>query len=390
MTTSDRLIACRVQMQKRFPFFAYLSMYMNFKESTSVPTMGVDSEGNIYYSSDFIQHLNKKELEGVLIHETLHCALMHFSRLHKRNRLLSNIAQDLVVNDMLTENQIELPKGALLPSRHQWKVFNTSHVIKDINTKTWEQIYDELIKLKLKSIKYQFDIHLVTNKEGKSDEEEEQNKISQQAAKDWAKRLVEAYTYSKLQGITPLGMDRLIDKLHFPTVSWRYLLQKYIQQEIPFDFSYLRPSKKSIVIGTYLPSVLRENLSIVIGVDSSGSISQELLEDFLSEILGILRDFPQVDATVLICDAEIQSVQTLSYGSDLTKLELKGGGGTDFRPVFEWVRLNKPHCQLILYLTDLQGTFPKESSIPTIWCYPKGEDSEVPFGVKIMIDKQSN
>ncbi|RLC34822.1 MAG: hypothetical protein DRZ76_01815 [Candidatus Nealsonbacteria bacterium] len=387
----DLLISTRVKMQKSLPFFSYLSMYLKFEEDSKVPTLCVNSEGVLKYNPKFIKTLSRSEVTGVLCHEVLHVAFEHLSRLGVRQPTLANIAMDLVVNELLNQNSIDLPKGGLIPNTNHSYSFGKV-VVKDIDKKIWEEIYDELktqiTKTQISTVdKERFDTHSFSKSKDSRDQNSKSKNSNQRKEDIWKKRLTEAFTYANIQGKTPLGVDRLIENLHSPKLPWRHLLMKYITQYIPSDYTYIRPSKKSLAIGIYMPSVTKEDLDIVIGVDTSGSITQELLRDFVSELLGILKDFPQVKMTLLMCDAGIHSVETINNKFDINQLKIKGGGGTDFRPVFDWVNQHQPETRLIVYLTDLYGDFPSHWDGPVIWCCPKSSSSvEVPFGSKVVIE----
>ena len=70
-------------------------------------------------------------------------------------------------------------------------------------------------------------------------------------------------------------------------VNWKTLLQKYITNTIPTDYTFARPRRSSRALGIYLPSVVKENVEIYVSIDTSGSISQDDLTDFLSEMLAV-------------------------------------------------------------------------------------------------------
>ena len=405
-TPSEMISLAKISMQKSMPFFSYLTMHLKCiptKDDKIVPTMGVDSRWNMWYNENWVSKLSKEEVSAVVCHEVMHIALEHLKWLAGRDPRVANVAQDIVINDLLVTNGLHLPKDGIIPQNHEVTI-NGNIKIKDIDKKCWQMIYAELEKKLPKSYTYTFDNHM---RDDSSLEDEKGKGGGQPSPADGQKpnmpgagageqmtgkdALNNAYTYSKMQGKTPSGMDRLIDELNYPKMNWRELLQKFIIRELPFDFCYTRPSKKSISTGVFLPSIMRENLEICVGVDTSGSISPKDLKDALSEVYGIIMAYSNVKLTVLSCDAQVHTVTQVECQEDIQNLELKGGGGTSFVPVFDWIDENKPMTKLLIFFTDGYGDFPTETSIKTLWCVSQGglELSKVPFGeaVSLVFDK---
>ena len=120
-------------------------------------------------------------------------------------------------------------------------------------------------------------------------------------------------------------------------------------------------------------------------VDSSGSVDEELLNSFMSEINSIMLHLNNYEIDLLVADAKVHSHEKF-YVGDMLTCTLKGGGGTDFRPIFEYVEHNLYVTSLLLYFTDLNGVFPKEEPLyEVVWIAPKEE--EIPFGRLIVLDQ---
>lgn len=397
-----KLIKARVQLQKENPFFSYVCMHLDLiEENEKVPTMGVDKYGHCYYNDKFVTSLDVDEVKGVLCHEVMHIILEHLRRLSGRDPFISNIAQDIVVNDLIITNHFTLPqkedfKGWMTDSNHCIQVGRKQ--IKDVNKKVWEEVYEEIEKMADKVKGDSWDKHIREEQgegqgqgkdgDGKGKEEKKLGQGSgKEEEKNWKQIISEAYAYSKLQGKTPMGMDRYIDELNNPKLPWRQLLQKYILQQIPYDFTYSRPSKKSIVTGVFIPAIKKEQLEIAVAIDTSGSMSEEDLQDCLSEVLGIVSAYDNVELTVLTCDADVHTVKQVRSLADAKSIKMKGGGGTDFRPVFKWLGDNKPNLKLLLFFTDGYGEFPTKETVQTIWILSKDsvELDDIPFGDSIKV-----
>ena len=141
--------------------------------------------------------------------------------------------------------------------------------------------------------------------------------------------------------------------------------------------------------GLIMPSIVKNNIDVIVAIDTSGSVSQEELTDFLTETQGIINSFGNnIKITLIDCDAQVQNVEIIEYGMalgyDLTDKKWYGRGGTRFEPVFEKVDEemetgNWDRPQLLIYFTDSYGSFPdEEPEYPTLWVYNQTEDSTTP------------
>jgi len=138
-------------------------------------------------------------------------------------------------------------------------------------------------------------------------------------------------------GKVPAGIERHVEAVLKPKIDWKKVLRDSILPMIPQDYTYLKPSRRGLSTGVHLPSVAKGRyLEALVAVDTSGSISGQELNQFLSEIQWIARNFP-IRITLLSVDADIHDKIELRYFADVQKITgLRGGGGTDFRPVFDY------------------------------------------------------
>jgi len=390
LKAEDLIIRSKVQLQSKKPFFSYLIMYMKITENNNIETCGVDMMGNMVYNSKWIESLKEAELNGVLSHEVMHIILHHLERTGGRDRQLFNVANDLVVNDILIEEGFRLPEG-LVPSNHSFTFKDWNVTIEKLNEKTSEQVYEELYK-KAKKQKSNgsgksgkgsgsnsgssddeenqngkgFDKHIYGNGNGKDDKGKELSPQQAEAIKNkWKQVLAEASNYAKQRGLLPAGMERLIDGLLESKVDWRHKLYRFMTNQIMYDFTYSRPHKKSISTGVYMPSILREKIEIVVHIDTSGSIGQKELTEFVSEICSIARSFNNITMDLIFGDAELQGHYEVSNGNidTIMNMKIKGGGGTSHSFVKTWLEENKPNCKCLISLTDgfsdIQSVYPE-------------------------------
>ncbi len=180
----------------------------------------------------------------------------------------------------------------------------------------------------------------------------------------------------------PDGLERFVEIRTTPLIDWRSELHHALDRHYRSNYRTLPPSKKLLYMGTYLPSLYSEKLKLSIAIDSSGSVDETLLAGFMTEVESLMLTFPDYEITLIVCDAKIHSIEQF-VGGDKLNYSLKGGGATDFRPVFEY--LDEDDTQLLLYFTDMQGTFPKQEAFyEVIWITPSL--ANVPFGKLLNIN----
>ena len=407
LSAEDRIIRAKISLQKTNPFFAYLVLHLKQKEN-GVQSMGIDINGNLHYNKEFVDALSDDDIILCLVHEILHIFLMHLLRRGNRNKTLWNISTDLITNKIIELNFRTFDNSIIKKGGLTEENLNTNFNIEipNLENKTAEEIY-EILKdyyekrrdFKEFVDKYSFDVHYdldslteeekrkLEQKYGKSFEE-----VKKEIEKEIRKELVEAYQFSKLKGIKPLGLERFFDKLLDFKLNWKDLLHKYITQEIPYDYSWKKPSKKSITTGIYLPTSIKENLNVVCVVDLSGSIAQKELNEFMSEIINIAKSFNNINITVLTHDVEVQDVIEINNGNidRLMNIKIHGFGGTSHLWLPKYLRENFPNTKLLICFTDGYSEFPEEEelrNIKTIWVVSKnGNPEQIPFGYKIRLE----
>lgn len=179
-------------------------------------------------------------------------------------------------------------------------------------------------------------------------------------------------------GSVPAGMRVWAEEvLGPPRVRWQDRLARLCRQAIAYrkgagDFTYNRPSRRQgahgyangqpIVPGMHVPIP-----RVAVAVDTSGSMGSDELKEAMTEVKGILLA-AGARVEFIACDAEVHAKGTITTFQQATRM-LKGGGGTDFRPVFDELekrRGNRP--ELLVFLTDGYGPAPeKQPSFKTIW-----------------------
>jgi hypothetical protein len=202
----------------------------------------------------------------------------------------------------------------------------------------------------------------------------------------WRQRMAGAAQQAMQAGKMGGAMARMIDHLLQPRLPWRMLLARYMTAVARDDYSYMRQSRRSQG-DAILPSLHSSQVDIVVAMDTSGSIRDGEIREFLSEI-SALKGQMRARVTLIPCDAHIadgapwvfEPWEELELGA-----EISGGGGTDFRPVFQWVEEQGMKPEILVYFSDLQGQFPELApSYPVLWLV-KGKEKP-PWGQRIQLN----
>jgi predicted metal-dependent peptidase len=382
---NKRVAKGRIKLLLTQPFFGMLITKMGAVERADIGTMATDGT-SLFFSPDFVERISEPEVLGVLCHEVLHVAYAHHLRRGKRQPRLWNIACDYAINLIVVGAGMKLPEGALLSD--------------DYRGMSAEKIYDLLLKEQEGKDKPDqpgqgggqgkipegddWEIGGVLDKPG-----EEGKPLTGEALEDAIRQnevsVSEAATAALAQGKLPLELRRLINDIAKGTVRWDEELQRIFASTFSADYTWSRPNRRHIGRGVYLPSTIKEGVGeVVIGVDTSGSISGPILDAFWSVVDDIIEQASPERVHIVWCDSRVQHTQTFEKGESL-KPEARGGGGTDFRPVFKWVDDQGIEPQALIYITDMYGSFPTEApDYPTIWV--KTTDVEAPFGSEVRIE----
>lgn len=360
----EKINKAKVKILQKSPFFSYLSLYLKLKEDKNPnnDSIGVTPKGDVYYNPKFIEEITDEELLGVMSHEILHLALLHLTRVGNRNKVGWNIATDLCINKMLIDDNFQLPKCGLIPNYNSFTIGDTK--IEDINTKIAEQIYAELPMEEVEKLSEGegegegreslkgFDKH---EYDGEGGEEKMSESEKAEFENEWLNRINEAHIYAKERGKVPKGIERYIDNLKKSRINWKALMNKYLVAQIPHDYTWKRRGKKSYATELYLPDTTKDMINVVVAIDTSGSIGQAELSEFLGEIIGLANAYKsQINMRLLTHDVEVQEDLLISNGNiaKIKELKCKGGGGTSHTPVYEHIKKNYRDTKCVISFTD--------------------------------------
>ena len=211
---------------------------------------------------------------------------------------------------------------------------------------------------------------------------------------EWKDLLQQAALVAKLRGQLPGQLARLVEEVTEPKVPWQSIIEQFVNDVVRDDYDMMKQDRRFMQSGIYFPELQSNATTVAAFLDTSGSIGQKELQFYVSEVASICRCRGVKFLRLIACDAAITMDLTLGATDQLPD-NFPGGGGTDFRPPFKRVLEEGERPSLIIYFTDLCGTFPeRDPGIPTIWlwsrpAWTKDSDApEVPFGTVIAYDPE--
>ena len=346
-------------------FYASILYKMPLVIKNEIPTMATDGT-NIFYNEEFTDNLTEPELDFVLCHECLHRVLLHHLRFGKRDHELWNIATDYAINFSLTQSGlISMPEGGLLDKRFA-------------NMKS-EKIYDilkEESKTKPKPKPQSWGN--VIPQEGKTEDQ-----IKQEIATINAETMMAVNT-AKAIGKLPSSVKDIINEMKRSQVDWTDVLRRHCVGDQPEGYSFRRPNRRQWYINEIITPISNKVGvgDIVIGVDTSGSVSNKELSYFLGELNSLSDEIKPNSITVITCDAEIQDVVKYENGETVKDIVCKGRGGTLVMPVFDYIAKENLNVDSFIYFTDLGiSDYPREEqNYPVLWVSTDTRQNEAPIG----------
>ena len=307
----------------------------------------------IYVNPDMFAAVPQNERPTVLAHEALHIFELHFPRAEAINvpQMIANISADAKVNQHLSESNFKIPHNAITPSFIAKITGVASYDIERMS-------FEEIVKLLMKNCDSGFGMVSEsscdlkkTNSKGEvlneGDEEDSKANTAEEIEKIARRKAVESVVVAKTAGKVPGWAERIVNELLKPKVDWRRVLRAALERGIGKKVrrSWTKPSRKS---ECFPGKELMTMNSVVVAVDTSGSIGEMEIRRFISEVYGICKEVANV--TVIPWDARVYDPIKITRAGDVRKVKLAGGGGTVFLPVVKL--LEKMRYDRLVILSD--------------------------------------
>jgi predicted metal-dependent peptidase len=379
----EKLIGARVSLLLKQAFFGNLATRLKLVNSDEwLGTLATDGR-NFYYNSRFVMMLDQKEIEFGFGHEVLHCVYDHFGRRGSRHPKIWNIANDYCVNADLVNHNIgrKITTVKILYDR-KYQGMPSEEVYEKLMENVKEISLDELADMLL-------DEHLDGDGDGDEKDGRGRPKMSKEerdAIRDEFKEaVINAASNEPNAGNIPGNVRKMLKDLTEPQMDWRELLNLTLTSAIKDDYTWMRPSRRSWHMDAIMPGMNPgEAIDIAVAIDTSGSISQTMLLDFLSEVQGAMESFTAYKIHVFCFDTSVHNPVTYVSDDicDMGEYELGGFGGTDFVPIFKHLRENDVNPDRLVVFTDgyPYGSWGDEDLCDTLWVIHGSTSIEAPFG----------
>ena len=410
-----KLAAARTRLILDKPFLGALALRLPLVAADPKwCATSVTDARSLYFNPAYIDNLSLDQTQFVLAREALHCALSHFARRQHRIKSRWDIACEYSINPLLVKDGLTPPPATIVIAAYEGMTAEEIYPFIEDDDKDDET--EELAKSAQDSNpdkggsqqgeenrecgegKTPQNNEPQSGGDSQSEQQKELEGTSGAAQPEplssseldalstqWQQRMAGAALQAQQAGKLGGTLGRLVGELLQPKLPWRMLLARYMTQVARDDYSYTRPSRREGEM--IMPSLRSSQANITVVLDTSGSVSNEELNEFLSEI-NTLKTQLRASITLHACDTELSKDGPWFFEAwEEFKLpqQFHGGGGTDFRPIFEWIKLQGKAPDMLLYFTDAKGEFPAvEPHYPVLWLV-KGK-APVPWGQRIQLN----
>ena len=387
----DKLITARVGLLLRHPFFGNMATRMKMIEASDwCNTLATDGR-NFYYNLGFVNKLTPKEAEFGFAHEVLHNVFDHMGRRDGRDPQLSNIAADFAANQILKDERIGTVPSFI-------KIFQDDKYRGMSYEQIYQDLYDKAEKINISDLGELLDDHLDGEGDGDSDgggegDDDKDGKgkrpsltaEEKKQIRDEIREAMVAAAQSAGAGKMPAAIARMIRDFTEPKMDWRQMLRMNIQSILKSNFSFSRPNRKSQHCGAILPGMMNEEtIDVSVAIDMSGSISDKMAMDFLSEVKGIMDEYKDFKLDLWCFDTEIYGYHrfTGDTADEIMDYKCQGGGGTAFEANWDFMKEEGIEPKKFIMFTDGYpcGTWGDEDYCDTIFIVHGNDAIIAPFG----------
>lgn len=344
-------------------FFCEIAFSLRYEWDRTLPTAAVDGK-TIFINPEFFMDLTLDERVFLILHEALHVAYLHITRRGTREHRKWNKAGDYVINGHLIARGFKMPEGGLHDRKYDGMHTDAVYVLLPDEPANESDPSDIMEPAETGNGS--------TDQQVRDDLEHEIEQILVRAA-------IRSEQEKDKPGTIPGDIEIFLKKLTKPELPWHRILQKYINTLSKTDYSFKRPNKRFIP-HLYMPSLRSETLmDIAIAVDTSGSVSDEDFNKFISNTAHIFKMMKPQRITLIQFDTEIKAVDEIKSFHDLMRVRFTGRGCTNINPVVDWY--NQHPSRLLLVFTDGGFHAPKnEVKKDLIWLIHNNSRFTTAFG----------
>ncbi len=407
-----RMSDCVTELLRKQPFFGSLVLGLPLRADPTRKTLASDGQ-EIRYSPGWVAETDAHLIETAMARVVMACALKHHTRRGERDPERWQQASQLVTHALLRDAGFTLP-----PDAEAWE---------DVSV---EQAYDRLPEpgdgdpgndgspaqsgangdesgepsdpadqgedgpSGAPPSHDPSGTGEVMDADARGDSDSGSGEASVDTAAEeqaWDEAMHQALSIARAEGKAPGGVEETVRNAHASALDWRTLLRRYMTDAARRDYSWSVPNRRFIDSGLYLPSIRSEAIdTIAVIIDTSGSLPAQTLAWFWAELREIAAEIRPERVFVLQVDAALRDAAEYSADDLPDEITLKGRGGTDFRPGFEWLDEQGIQPAVCLYFTDLEcSSYPEaEPVFPVIWVDHSESSSDAnapPWGDRIVV-----
>lgn len=401
----------RFKLLRKYPFFGSLIHRVPLKRvalGAKEPVAKTNGK-EIVFNSDKYNDLLIDEQLFIFGHEIFHVGFMHPIRMHgiaktPQDKLIANLAGDFLINALLKDMGMTVPAGAAIHDAltpDKYSILELYALLKKLlppdQGGKGEKPNKNDPKLAPATGKgFSPDVedpHGMGEEEGGGNGEGEEEEISasklDEAEQEMQGIMEQAANLAKMAGRGSPMLDRMIEKWKSTKIPWEVLLQDWMEKKTKEIISWSKPHRRTHTLGIYLPSRGGYKMGHMgVAIDLSGSIGAREIGIFTSQLQYLFERCRPEKITVITFDDGVRDVMEFEEMPSSKELRLRGGGGTDFRPVFQKftdIYNNDPeNFEGIIFMTDMMGPFPtKEPPFPTVFLNTYGQSKGPGWGTVI-------
>lgn len=395
MNINDSLVKSRVKLLKSSPFFGTLLLNAKHVITDRIPTAATDGD-ILMLNEEFMMSQTHEGFTAILLHEVLHMALEHVSRMKDLfviDPITSNVAADIVVNGIIKDNGIALPDGAVTDNKlKHLSVREIYSILKQKQQKDKNYLAKKYGDGGKKGDKNSPGVNQCLQPEGSGDQEQDgqgngdqsdpQNGSGsgqQKAKTNWKDVMNKANVIARTKnaGPTGAGIKRILDEFLEPTINWRDVLYRYITA-CKTDFEGF--DRRMVHQGMYLDDLGGGSIKVALFMDTSGSVDEKLLSEFFAEIKFACNALPGTTGEMWYFDTELYPEGDIQ---EIGVPKIRGGGGTDFAPAMKMMQKmheeNMNNQVIGIMFTDGYASMTnwEVPECPILWCIsPGGVESD--------------
>ncbi len=403
MDKADSLAKAAKDLMLQEPFYGMFLIMLNKVWTKMVPTAGVSRNGINYQLSineEFWSNLTPNKHKGLLKHELLHIGFFHLTDYeHLADKRIANIAMDLEINQYIDKDW--LPEGGMFldtfPELNLDTKAGTNYYYEKLQQAAKDGSCPNLDKMLAAMGAGQIIVKLGGGPGGK---DQDANVPDHSTWGDFdeldeaTKKLIKAQTehilkevaeqVRKSRGTIPGEFGEILKKIESPEEAkfdWKGYLRRFAGGAIS-TYSKKSRRKENIRFEDSAGIKIKPKRRILVGIDTSGSVSSEELKEFLNEIYHIHRS--GTEAVIIQCDMAISHIGKFSPKEDYT---IHGRGGTSFEPVTNYYNEHQHQFNCLIYFTDGEAPAPDKCRGPVLWVISsKSNDNPQLKGARIKLN----